>query len=107
MAKKDRELMILTRVKSPPYENKTEILYQGAPISIADIPKQLGFIEESGKYFYSIYRIKRSENGCCISCEGYIYDGSLEKDAHSKAAQVQIPFTRNSKRGLLDFLASI
>jgi len=80
--------MILTRVKSPPYENKTEILYQGNPIKVSDIPKKLGFTDESRKYFYSIYRVTRNENGCCISCEGYVYDGSLEIPTHRNSARM-------------------
>ena len=107
MVEENKQLMIVSRVKSPPYMHKREILYQGRPIDVLDIPEIFSFTEEAKNYFYSVHRIKRTEQGCYVSYEGYIYDGSFEKDFHSRNTCVSLPFTEASKKGLIDFLNSL
>ena len=105
--KQTKELMIISRIKSPPYKFDKEIIYQGTPLKIEDIPEILKFDEESSNYFYGIHRMNRSKEGVSISYDGYVYDGTFRPDFHSRPSSIDLPISRDSKKGLLDFLSEI
>ena len=101
------ELMIVSRIESPPYEHSTEILYQGELIEVSDISKKFNFTDASKNYFYTIYRIKIVNESLNILSESYIYDNSLKRDSNRGQNSITVPLTKVLGKGLLDLIERV
>ncbi len=64
--------MIINRIKSPPDENKTGVIYQGKPIEIDNIPGVLKFNKKSRDYFYTVYVISKNRGELCFPKRIYL-----------------------------------
>jgi len=97
------EYMIITRRKSPPHENPTELVYEGEAIETKDIVKRLGLDGDLGMYWWNICKITKTDEGLRFSAGIYTLEsGSLERQS---IREVRIPGNREVSEGLINFLS--
>jgi len=100
--------MIISRVKSPPYENPVEVLYQGEPMKLKDIPARINLGADAREYYYAIHKIRLKEGGLDIERRDYDLRDILSGNVIGNwCSQTSLPCNESSKEGLLKLFADL
>jgi len=103
-----KEAMIISRIKSPPYENPVEVLYQGEAVEFSDIPLRFNLGPNAREYYYAVHKIRLKEGGLDIERRDYdlldILSGNLSGNSCS---EINLPFNESSKEGLLKIIREL
>ena len=100
--------MIISRIKSPPYENPVEVLYQGEAVEFSDIPLRFNLGPNAREYYYAVYWIKKENERLFITAKGYDLSDFLSGNVQGNWHQpVSIPLNKNSKKGLLELFEEL
>jgi len=100
--------MIVSRIKSPPHENRVEVLYQGEPIKIRDIPATADLGPDARKYWYLVCKINKRDGFLEVVRRGYNLAGILSGDVNGDScSSTSIPFDEKSKKDLLELIGGL
>ena len=64
----NQDLIIVERIKKPPYANKREVIYYGKPLETKEIHETLGLTLSSfDNFYYTILFIEKADSSISIS----------------------------------------